>query len=499
MKVLGIDLGTTFSSAAIVEDGKPIALKSSTGISQKGDSYSIPSSVFVEENGDITLGQAAESKRKSDPERFKKEFKRNLGECIPYQLGNKSFLPQDLMKEFIKHFKKIGEEAIGGQFDKVAITCPANFKKHKRELIRNAASKAGIYNVEILEEPTAAAIYYSSKEKIQVGEKILVYDLGGGTFDVSLIKKEKEGFSLLTAPLGIESCGGIDFDKMIFSKILGCFKQEFEPILSKGDINSRRLLLSLEEKVLEVKHMLSSVEEANTSITVGIFDYKEFTLSRNEFNGMIHSLVEETCKLIKDIVKNARLTMKEVDKVLLIGGSSRIPYVREMVEKTTEKNIMKDADPDLAVCYGAATAIWKEDNKAEILDELYKTGLCYYFGKEGKNKDYKKAVDLFNKAAEGGHVDAQYALGDCYENGEGVVQNYNQAVYWYKKAAEKEDANAQNRLGKLYYNGKGVIQDYNEAGVLWEKAARKGQKNAIENLELLKKDNNGKYVISVFK
>ncbi|QZY56860.1 Hsp70 family protein [Crassaminicella profunda] len=364
MSWLGIDLGTSFSSAAIIENGKPVALKVATSRGFRGDSFSIPSSVFINDNGEILLGQAADNNRLKAPDRFKDEFKRDLGQKIPYELRGYKCLPEGLYKEFFKYFKIKAEERIGKTINKVVVTYPAKYAKYKKDLIEEAAKKAGFGTIKLLDEPTAAAIYYSTKENIKYGEKILVYDLGGGTFDVALIQKEKGNtYKQLTESLGLGRCGGIDFDRKIFKDMKNTFINSLQTTLSKGDINSDRLVTNMFQESIKVKHQLSTDKEAFTSIKIE-HDFEEYALKRENFEEMIQADIENTCKYIRDIVKNAGLEMKDIDKVLLVGGSTRIPYVKEMVEKTIGKKTNKDFDPELAICFGAAVL---ENNEEEDL------------------------------------------------------------------------------------------------------------------------------------
>ncbi|QZY56861.1 Hsp70 family protein [Crassaminicella profunda] len=361
MGYLGIDLGTSFSSAAIIDNHKLVALKVATARGFRGDSFSIPSSVFINEKGEILLGQAADNNRLKAPDRFKDEFKRDLGQKIPYELRGYKCLPEDLYKEFFKFFKTKAEERSGKPINKVVVTYPANYAKYKKDLIEEAAKKAGFGTVKLLDEPTAAAIYYSTKENIKDGEKILVYDLGGGTFDVALIQKEKGNtYKQLTESLGLGRCGGIDFDRKIFKNIRNTFIDSLQPILNKRDINSNRLATIMFQESIKVKHQLSTDKEAFTSIQIG-YNFEEYTLKRENFEEMIQADIENTCKYIKDIVKNAGLEMKDIDKVLLVGGSTRIPYVKEMVEKTIGKKTNQDFDPELAICFGAAVLEKKKE------------------------------------------------------------------------------------------------------------------------------------------
>ena len=177
MKALGIDFATSYSSMATIENGKPVAIKTTT-TAGFGDNYSMPTAVYVEGSGNILVGQAAEMKRVLDPGRYKNEFKRDLGQVIPFLLGDKRYLPEDLCAEILRYFRETAAASLGEPAEQVVITHPANFSNQKREMLRKAAMKAGFPDAQLLDEPTTAALYYAGKEKMEDGEKLLVYDLG---------------------------------------------------------------------------------------------------------------------------------------------------------------------------------------------------------------------------------------------------------------------------------------------------------------------------------
>jgi molecular chaperone DnaK (HSP70) len=224
---MGIDLGTSYSSVAIEIDGRIEMIKVATGASAFGDSFSMPTAVYVD-NGHILLGQAAINKRKISPSCFKSEFKRDLGTSTPYVLGEEEYLPEQLYTEVFLYFKKQACEQTGEKIEEVYITHPANYGNNKKRLIEKAANNAGLLNVVLVDEPTAAAAGYSQKSRISDGDILLVYDLGGGTFDVAIIKKTSRGYMHLTEPLGISQCGGIDFDRVIFDDIMQKIRQKGE-------------------------------------------------------------------------------------------------------------------------------------------------------------------------------------------------------------------------------------------------------------------------------
>jgi len=453
MNSVGIDLGTCYSSIAIIEGGKPLALKSDDAAI--GHGYPLLSAVYVEEDGNILIGQAAENRRMTNPDRFRKEFKRDLGSNIPYQIGQKSMLPEDLFKELLKHFKKVAEKNLGEGINRAVVTYPAHFGGYKRNLISKSALMAGFTEVELLDEPTASAIYYSSKEKVRDGEKILVYDLGGGTFDLSLVVKEGEGFRVLTEPEAIERCGGIDFDKKILNDILETFKDSINPILNRNDLTSKRFLAQIEGIAIKVKYHLSVAKEAIEHIAIpGSSEFKEYSLSREKFETMIHEEISQTCKLIEKIVKKANIKMQDIDRVLLVGGSSRIPYVEEMVRKTVGKTVYRDADPELSVCFGAAI-------KGNFADAYLKRGIAY-----GEKGLYDNAISDYNKAIEidPGNANAYFERGIVYGKKDlcdNAISDYNKAIEINPRYANAYVARGHFYIPEGLYDN--AISDYNKA------------------------------------
>ncbi len=347
---LGIDLGTSYSSVAAEVNGKIEMIKVATGAGAFGDSYSMPTAVCVDQ-GSMLLGQAAYNKRKLAPASFKSEFKRDFGTTTPYILGGEEYLPEQLYTEFFLYFKNMASEQMGEKVERVYITHPANYGNNKKRLIEKAASNAGLFDVVLVDEPTAAAAGYAQKSRIEEGDILLVYDLGGGTFDVALIKKTSKGYVHLTEPLGISLCGGVDFDRAIFDDVMHKLEQnagfDIERLMQE-----KRFTATLSEICIQIKHQLTQADSHTEPIAVG-FDYFDYTIARTEFEDLIRPYVANTCEKVKDLLKNSGLVASDIDKVLLVGGSSRIPLVRKMVQETLQKDISLDADPELAICQGA--------------------------------------------------------------------------------------------------------------------------------------------------
>lgn len=374
MKV-GIDLGTSYSSISIInKEGKPEPVHVSTGMSVWGDNYSLPSAVFAD-NGKLLVGQAAMVSRMKNLENFKSEFKRDLGQEVPYYLGDMKLLPQDLYRELFVHLKKCAEEYAGEPIEQACITHPANYNGRKKELIINAAKKAGLLNVTLIDEPTAAAFYYFNDKNLNDNDRLLVYDFGGGTFDVALIEFRKGKFESLTPSLGVEHCGGIDIDRIIFEDMISRIPAEMIKEVKANPVNLKRFRARLNECSVKAKHHLSAAENYTEQIEIG-FDYVNYDIHRNRFNSMIGGMIDETMSCASQIVKNAGIKLSEVDALLLVGGTSRIPLVRERLERMANKKLQANINPELAVSMGAALFA----NQTKVKPKETKAVYCIYCG-----------------------------------------------------------------------------------------------------------------------
>lgn len=496
MNVIGIDIGTSFSSASIIEDGKPVAIKAANVNGYRGDKFSIPSSILVKSDGEILLGQEADKNRLKYIKGYREGFKRDIGKKIPYILNDKMFLPEDIYVEFFKLFKRIGEARVGQSFDKTIITCPASYSEFKKNIIINAAKKAGLTGVEVIPEPIAAAIYYSQRDNIKAKEKILVYDFGGGTFDLALIEKKEDGtFKTIGQPIGLENCGGMNFDLYIARDIDRKLDGKIRNIIknSKDEIYSRQINSMILEKSIGIKHQLSVSQKAEETIEIQRFDNDEYNLTSEEFEEMIKGDIQDTISLIDKLIKSAEIKKEEINRVILVGGTTRIPYVRKYLEKYFEKAIFSDVDAELIVCYGAALYGRGSDRKSEAMqyvdmgkresniekaEEYYKIALKIepklVEGYEGlldiyitKNQDNHKARVILEKAIEEGVEDE-----DVYNALGSIVRTYNKeyelAKKYYLKGLEFNPNNKDilNNLSSLYFD---IFQDYENARIYMEK------------------------------
>lgn len=485
--IVSIDIGTSYSSICVQDGaGKAQPVDTATGTSMYGSKYSLPSAVFVEDSGKVLVGQAAMNNRRNKPGQFCMEFKRNIGQDIPIFLGNNSFLPEDFYREIFLHMKDCVKKSFGKEITRAYITCPAAFGKKKREKILGAAKNAGLFDVSLVDEPTAAACSYMDGSVLKDGQKLLLYDFGGGTFDVSLLSYSSGSFSLLAEPGGIEQCGGIDLDRCIYQDMLAHIDREILQQLSGNPLYKLRFECQLGELAVKIKHQLSSAGQCEEFIPVG-WESVPYTLTQEHFNAMAAPFVSNTIDACRAVLNSAGLSVSDLSAVLLVGGTSRVPLVRSMVQQFAGNvPVYSAVDLELAVAMGAMRCgqMQKEDGlvpSKEEIEKWYQMGLNYANG-DGVSRDEKEAVRWYRKAAEQGHSGAQTNLGASYYSGTGVAKNYAEAVRWFRKAAEQESDIAQINLGLCYRFGRGVTQNYEEAVKWYRKAAEQDNADAQNDL-----------------
>ena len=390
---LGIDFGTCYSSAALFINGhlKPVKepLK---------PVYSFPSSLFVTKDNQIIMGQAAENQRRLDPNRYCCQFKRNLGQKTPYTLGERQLLPEELVREILRGLKTEAQKLVNHSLDAVILTVPATYQSYKKTLMEESAKQAGFADVILLEEPVAAAIYYaqnpSGEHQLKDGEILLVYDLGGGTFDAALIQKQGVSWELLTQPIGDSDCGGIDFERQIYQHLRTTLSEKANQLLDsqRRDAIALRTRLMVAEWCREFKHQLSIVSEYEDLLPIGDLSESIYHLTQLEFEEMITPFIDRTCELSRQLVQQANLQWEQVNRILLVGGSCRIPYIQKRLAKEFEQSMVVCVDePELAICFGAALyGNWLEN-------EGYKA-----YCRQGKEKlasgDYQGAISSFNQS-----------------------------------------------------------------------------------------------------
>ncbi len=526
--IAGIDIGTSYSSICVMDTaGKIQPVDTATGTSMYGSKYSLPSAVFVEEDGKILVGQAAMNSRRKKPQNFRMEFKRDLGQDVPVFLGSASFLPEDFYTELFNHMQDRVKALYGTCITKAYITCPAAYGKKKKEKIIGAARAAGLFDTVLVDEPTAAALCYTQTGLLQNGQKFLLYDFGGGTFDVSVLQYKESGFSLLAEPMGISQCGGIDMDRLIFQDMLSKVSAKTLEELKCNELYWRRFECQLGEQAVKAKHHLSSSDVFNEDIPVG-FDSVAYELTLEQFNGMIAPLTAQTIDTCREVLAFAGIGVKDLAGILMVGGTSRVRLVQELVRKFAGKvPVYCSVDLELAVAIGALYADTKTlaanmekhkntniEKKKDINTEKHKdinfhmadlslveeeasrgnAEACYELGcrlAQGSSVplDMEKAIPWFEKAASFGYGAAMTWLGEMYE-GLYIRGNMEKAAKWYAKAAMANDPAGQYNLGLLYHIGAGVDKNEENARMWieraleqWVKYAQNGDAEASAYLE----------------
>ena len=362
-KIIGIDLGTTNSLAAVVVDGIP-------QIIPDGDQHLVPSVVGLSADGELLVGQAAKNQYTLFPEKTVKSVKRKMGSAETILLGDKEYKPQEISAIILRRLKKIAEDFLEESVERAVITVPAYFSDAQRQATKDAGEIAGLEVVRIINEPTAASLAHSlNKEEDQL---VMVYDLGGGTFDVSVVEINS-GIVEVRASHGNNHLGGDDFDAKIVESLIRDFEQTHNIDLS-GDMKSfARLNRAAEEAKISLSDQpfTQIVEEfiakrKNKSLHINT----EF--SRNSFNDMIDPLVRSTLDSIKTALDDSELKPEAIEKVLMVGGSTRIPLVAEVVKEMMEKELHSEINPDECVAIGAAiqAAIIAGENVDSILVDV---------------------------------------------------------------------------------------------------------------------------------
>lgn len=344
--VLGIDLGTTYSSAAINAGGR-------TEIVQLGSrSAVVPSLVVLKADGEILSGEAAERRALQEPSRAAREFKRRLGDPTPLLLGGTPYGAESVMGLLLAAIMEQVVREQGGPPELTCITHPASYGPYKQELLTQAVQQADIGPVFFLTEPEAAALHYAEQERVNPGTLIAVYDFGGGTFDAAVLRKTDSGFELLGEPQGMERLGGIDFDESVFQHVrqaLGNSLDELKP----GDPSAQAAVSRLREESRQAKEALST--DTETVIPVLLPNVQtDVRLTRAEFEAAITPRIRETVAALERSVRSAGITMNDVDRVLLVGGTSRIPLIGALVREITGRPVAVDAHPKHTVALGAA-------------------------------------------------------------------------------------------------------------------------------------------------
>jgi molecular chaperone DnaK (HSP70) len=336
--IVGIDLGTTNSEVAVVQDGKVIVI-------EEAGSQIVPSFVGMGENNEILVGIPAKNQYVLYPERTIKSVKRHMGEETKLELAEQSYTPQEISAMILKRLKAIAESYLNEPVNKAVITVPAYFSDAQRQATREAGEIAGLEVVRMINEPTAAALSYEANHKSH--KKILVYDLGGGTFDVSVVSLEEDVVEVL-ASHGNNKLGGDDFDQKITEYIIDHIKPQSSKAMARinraAEAAKRALsnqpFVTIEEEYLE--------QQNGTPIHLSL------ELSRDDYEAMIAEYIDETLEAVHIALNGANLVASDIDEILLVGGSTRTPLVSQRLEAEFKQQPRLEVDPDLCVATGAA-------------------------------------------------------------------------------------------------------------------------------------------------
>ena len=345
-KTIGIDLGTTNSCVAVIEGGEPVVIANAEG------ARTTPSVVAFSKDGERMVGQVAKRQAITNPDRTVASIKREMGTAHKVTIDGKSYTPQEISAMILQKLKSDAEAYLGETVTQAVITVPAYFTDAQRQATKDAGKIAGLDVKRIINEPTAAALSYGvDKEKDQ---KVMVYDLGGGTFDVSIIEMG-DGVQEVLATAGNNRLGGDDFDKRIIDWMVASFKTETGIDLSQDKVAMHRLKEAAEKSKIE----LSGVTTSNINLPFITADqtgpkHLDLTLTRAKFDELTSDLVEATMGPVRSALQDSGLQIGQIDKVLMVGGSSRIPAVQDAVKKLIGKEPFKGINPDECVAIGAA-------------------------------------------------------------------------------------------------------------------------------------------------
>ena len=345
-KTIGIDLGTTNSCVAVIEGGEPVVIANAEG------ARTTPSVVAFSKTGERMVGQVAKRQAITNPDRTVASIKREMGTAFKVTIDSKNYTPQEISAMILQKLKADAEAYLGETVTQAVITVPAYFTDAQRQATKDAGKIAGLDVKRIINEPTAAALSYGIDK--ETDQKVMVYDLGGGTFDVSIIEMG-DGVQEVLATAGNNRLGGDDFDQRVIDWMVSSFKAETGIDLSSDKMAMQRLKEAAEKAKIE----LSGVTQAAINLPFITADatgpkHLDLTLTRAKFNELTADLVENTMGPVRRALQDSGLTIDKIDKVLMVGGSSRIPAVQEAVKGLIGKEPFKGINPDECVAIGAA-------------------------------------------------------------------------------------------------------------------------------------------------
>ena len=345
-KISGIDLGTTNSCVAVMEGGEPVVIANAEG------NRTTPSVVAFAKNGERMVGQIAKRQAVVNPDRTIISIKRKMGTSEKVTIDGKSYTPPEISAMILQKLKADAEAYLGEPVTQAVITVPAYFNDSQRQATKDAGRIAGLEVLRIVNEPTAASLAYGMDK--EGSHKILVYDLGGGTFDVSILDIGDGVFEVLSTN-GNTHLGGDDFDQRIMDYLVAEFKRTEGIDLSKDRQAMQRLKDAAEKAKIELSGVMSTnINQPFITMDASGPKHLDITLTRAKFNELTADLVEDTIKPLRQALSDASLTANDIDKVILVGGSTRIPAVQEAVQRVTGKEPFKGINPDECVAVGAA-------------------------------------------------------------------------------------------------------------------------------------------------
>ncbi len=346
-KVIGIDLGTTNSCVAVMEGGEPVVITNAEG------SRTTPSVVAFQKDGSRVVGQVAKHQAVANPDKTICSIKRHMGSDYKVKIDDKSYSPQEISAMTLSKLKADAEAYLGTKVTDAVITCPAYFTDAQRQATKDAGKIAGLNVLRIINEPTAAALSYGL-DKEKENSKVMIYDLGGGTFDVSILEISDGVFEVL-ATNGNNMLGGDDFDKRLMDYMADEFRKSNGVDLTKDKVAMQRLKEAAEKAKIELSGMTTTnVNLPFIAMTDGGAVHLDLEISRQKFEALIADLVEKTAEPMRLSMKDAGLSYNDIDKVILVGGSTRVPAVVAKVKSITGKEPFKGINPDECVAIGAA-------------------------------------------------------------------------------------------------------------------------------------------------
>ncbi|OFU52869.1 molecular chaperone DnaK [Corynebacterium sp. HMSC11D10] len=347
-RAVGIDLGTTNSVVSVLEGGEPVVIANAEG------SRTTPSVVAFAKNGEVLVGQSAKNQAVTNVDRTIRSVKRHMGEDWTVDIDGKKYTPQEISARTLQKLKRDAEAYLGDEVTEAVITVPAYFEDAQRQATKEAGQIAGLNVLRIVNEPTAAALAYGL-DKAEKEETILVFDLGGGTFDVSLLEIG-DGVVEVLATAGDNELGGDDWDNRVVEWLVDKFKSQNGVDLSKDKMAMQRLREAAEKAKIE----LSSAQQASINLPYITVDseknplFLDETLTRTEFQKITSDLLDRTKTPFNQVIKDAGMSVGDIDHVVLVGGSTRMPAVSDLVKELTGKEPNKSVNPDEVVALGAA-------------------------------------------------------------------------------------------------------------------------------------------------